>query len=376
MSSVLFFDPTCQKPYSRRTLMETALAGTDSTVVRLAERLDARVMQHNRELAEERYLPPAPARDVEHLVILREPRVVRTLSERYPGARVYLWLHDLLVPGTKRARRLAAAVPTLAGLAATILCVSEFQRRQVRELLNRVPGGTALETVTLYNPLEDGLAPNGAPVEAWKLVFFSSPNKGLAFTLDAFRALHRQMPELRLRVASPGYKSLRRARLERVDGRTAAVEWLGPLPHARALDEVRSALCVFYPNFVFPESFGLVLAEANAVGTPVLTHDCGAAGEVLADPRQLLPVTPGLRLYECAARLAPSGARRILAPLGERLGLFAPYVERIAAWQRGERPQTQPDPRFHLSAVAERWRALFVGNLTGPMIGAPGGRAS
>ena len=365
MSAVLFFDPNCQKPYSRRTLDSEALGGTEASVVRIADALDARVMQHNRPEPDGRYLPAAPAQGVRHLVILRDPRTVPRVCASYPGAKAYLWVHDLLRPGSKRGRRLEAAAPALAQHGVTIVCVSDFQRQQVEAVLSRVPAARAVRAVTIYNPVEDALRPEGASVDPRKLVFFSSPNKGLAFTLDAFRAARRVMPDLRLRVGSPGYKSLRRARIESVDGKIDGVDWLGAQPHERILQEVRTALCVFYPNFVLPETFGLVLAEAKAVGTPVLTHACGAAPEVLADPRMLLPVTRSLRMYEQAASHIPSGLRRFVAPWAEPLGIFQMYVNRVHAWRYGERPAIGPDARFRLSVVAQRWRDLFAGELGG-----------
>ena len=365
MSPVLFFDPNCQKPYSRRALEHEALGGTEASVVRIAEALDARVMQHNRVEPDGRYLPPAPAAEVRHLVILRDPRTVRRVCAAYPGARPYLWVHDLLRPGSKRGRRLERAAPALAELGVTLVCVSDFQRLQAEAVLRRVPAARGVRAVTIYNPVEDTLSPDGSRIDPAKLVFFSSPNKGLAFTLDAFRAVRRVMPDVRLRVGSPGYKSLRRAGIESVDGKIQGVDWLGALPHARILEEVRTALCVFYPNFVLPETFGLVLAEAKAVGTPVLTHDCGAAAEVLADPRLLLPVDAGLRIYEQVAKRIPFGLRRLAAPLADQLGIFRPHVQRVHAWRYGERPAIGPDPRFRVSTIAQRWRALLAGELTG-----------
>jgi glycosyltransferase involved in cell wall biosynthesis len=272
-------------------------------------------------------------------------------------------MHDLLRPGSKRGRRLAATAPMLAELSVTVVCVSDFQRRQAEAVLRGAGVEGRVRAVTVYNPVDDALVPNGTPVNPGKLVFFSSPNKGLALTLDAFQAVRRALPEMRLCVGSPGYKSLRRAGMQSVDGGIDGVEWLGSLPHPRILSEVRTALCVFYPNIVLAETFGLVLAEANAVGTPVLTHDFGAASEVLHDPRQTLPVTASLRWYERTASMLPGGSRRRVAPWAARLGLFEPYVERIRAWRQGERPRTEPDPRFRLSAVAERWRALFAGEV-------------
>ena len=360
---ILFFDPNCQRPYSLRSFREEALGGTEASVARVAEALGARVMQHNRTVADGRFLPPAPLAGIRHLVILRDPRIVRSVCDNYPGARAYLWVHDLMRPGGKRGRRLAGAVGTLAELGVTLVCVSDFQRRQVEAVLGHAGAASRIPAVTIYNPVDDALSPDGSPVDPAKLVFFSSPNKGLAFTLDAFRAARHVMPELHLRVGSPGYKSLQRAGMQSVDGGIDGVEWLGALPQERILAEVRTALCVFYPNFVLPETFGLVLAEARAVGTPVLTHDCGAAAEVLADPRQTLPVRSAQRIYERAASLIPSGARHLLAPLGQRLGVFDPYVECVRAWRNGSRPRTAPDARFRLSAIARRWGALFAGDV-------------
>ncbi|MGH8139601.1 MAG: glycosyltransferase [Steroidobacteraceae bacterium] len=209
-----------------------------------------------------------------------------------------------------------------------------------------------MSATTIYNPVDDALVPDGSAVDERKLVFFSSPNKGLAFTLDAFRALHRRMPDLRLRVGNPGYKIRKSAAIE-------GVEYLGPQPQERIHAEVRTALCTFFPNFVLPETFGLVFAESKAVGTPVLTHDCGAAAEVVADSQQVLPVTLAHRVYETALHNFSPYWRGGPARIADRLGLFDVYIERIRAWRSGTRPHSAPDPRFRLTAVADQWRALL-----------------
>ena len=185
-----------------------------------------------------------------------------------------------------------------------------------------------------------------------KLVFFSSPNKGLAFSIDAFGALRRAMPRLRLAVANPGYKADRTMR-------RAGVEFLGALPQARVHAEVRSALCTFFPNFAIPETFGLVFAESHALGTPVLTVDCGAALEVLGDPREVLPLRRGYRLYEAALRGLPPRLRGGPARLAAAGGLFEEFVARIGEWRCGSRPQVAPDPRFRLATIAAQWRELL-----------------
>ena len=119
------------------------------------------------------------------------------------------------------------------------------------------------------------------------------------------------------------------------------------------------ALCTFFPNFVLPETFGLVFAESRAVGTPILTCDCGAAAEIVGDPQQVLPVTFGQRAYEATFQNLSPGWRRGPARVADSLGLFDAYIERIRAWRAGGRPATGPDPRFRLSQVADQWRAML-----------------
>jgi glycosyltransferase involved in cell wall biosynthesis len=349
MSRILFFDPVCQRPYDTATLQRQALGGTEATVTRIADALDAFVIQHNRTEASGRYRPPERISGITTVVVNREARALSEVRKLYPDARIYLWMHDQLRPGSKRARRLARTAALLRELSVSVICVSDSHRRDVEQTLDRIGVADRVRALTIYNPVDDSLAPDGSPIDDRKLVFFSSPNKGLRFTLDAFRALRRRMPELRLVVGNPGYKS---GTASRIDG----VEYLGPQPQARIHAEVRTALCTFFPNFVIPETFGLVLAESKALGTPVLTHDCGAALEVLGDVRQVLPVTLAHRLYEAALKRVSPAWRAGPARLADRLGLFEPYIERIRAWRSGDRPLTTPDPRFHLSAVVKRWR--------------------
>jgi glycosyltransferase involved in cell wall biosynthesis len=353
MSSVLFFDPVCQHPYDTRTLQQQALGGTEATLTRVADALDACVMQHNRRERWGRYLPVQPLADVRHVVLNREARALPQVRALFPQARVYLWLHDQLRPGGKRARRLAGCAAELRAAAVTMVCVSDTQRRDVEAVLRALGPGAVLHALTIYNPIDETLMPDGTPVDERRLVFFSSPNKGLGFTLDAFAALRQAMPDLQLLVGNPGYKADRGAP-------APGVEFLGPLPQARMHQQVRGALCTFFPNFVIPETFGLVFAESHALGTPVLTVDCGAAREVLGDAQEVLPLRPAYRAYEALVGGLSPALRRLPARLAARAGLFEPFVTRVREWRGGARPQVQPDARFLLGRVVTQWRALFA----------------
>lgn len=353
MSAILFFDPACDRAYDSQTLQQQAMGGTEATVVRVADALGALVVQHNRTSASGRYLPPRRDPAITHAVVIREARALAAVRDLYPNARIHLWLHDRVHPRSKRARRIAADAGILRELAVKVICVSDTQRNAVEAALRWMGVSDRVSASTIYNPVADDLHPDGSPIDDRKLVFLSSPNKGLKFTLDAFRAVRAAMPEMRLVVGNPGYKAGAAARLD-------GVEYLGPQPQQRMLAEVRTALCTFFPNFVIPETFGLVLAESKALGTPVLTHDCGAALEVLGDPAQVLPVSGAKRLYEGLLGACPTSWRGGPARLAAGLGLFDIYVERIRDWRAGARPVTGPDPRFHLSVVARRWREVLA----------------
>ncbi len=258
-----------------------------------------------------------------------------------------------MAPGSTRARWLASADEVLSSCGGTVICVSNFLYRRVEAVLRNLPRSATVEMRTIFNPIDDALDRDGSFADPQKLVFLSSPNKGLSYSLAAFHAVRRVFPEMRLCVASPGYRQLQTIPL-------ANVEWLGVLPPARAIAEARSAFCVFMPNFVLPETFGLVFAEANAVGTPVVAHDCGAAREVLHPNNPVLAVHRSQRNFELLTAVLPWRAKLSLAAMARQSSIFDDYVEMLRAWREGGRPVVRADPRFRISRVAQDWRNLLA----------------
>lgn len=352
MSHIVFWDPICQRPYDTHSIRHEATGGTEASVTRVADALGAYVIQHNRVAEYGRYRPPCRLPDITRVVINRDVRALPRVRELYPDARYFLWVHEFLSLATKRGARLAEASALLREMAVTIICVSDWQRRGVELLLRQQGVAEHVRVCTIYNPIDDDLTPDDSPVDYNKMVFFSAQNRGLKFALDAFGAIRRQMPSLRLILGNPGYKVRKFPMPEGVVN-------LGPQPQARIHAEVRTALCTFFPNFELPETFGLVFAESMAMGTPLLTHDCGAAREVIGDPEQILPIKPEYRSYERVVHRLSSRFRRGPARVATHLGLFDAYVERIRAWRDGGRPHPHPDPRFFLTKVADQWRALL-----------------
>src|SRR5882757_6224095 len=138
MSSVLFYDPSCQRPYDTRTLQQQATGGTEASVTRIADALGAIVMQHNRTEIYGRYRPPERVPGVTHVILNRDSRALPLVRELYPKARVYLWVHDHFRPGSKRGRRLASTSQLLREMSVTIVCVSDQQRRGVEAMLQHM----------------------------------------------------------------------------------------------------------------------------------------------------------------------------------------------------------------------------------------------
>ena len=327
---ILIVDPVTLRPYDDASLAGEALGGTEATVIRIAHALDAQVMHPRRTASSGRYLSADAAVDPTHVISLRHPAAALMMRSRFPDAAHVLWMHDLLVAGDAADAFLQHG-RALAATDTTIVCVSDFHLGQVAGALGTLLPGVQFPLLRrIYNPIADDLVADGTPIDPDKLVFFSSPHKGLEFALRAFSAMRAQLPSLRLYLANPGYFAL-------PEVSAAGVTVLGSLPHHEMMAHVRGALATFLPNLVYPETFGLVFAESNAVGTPVLTHSIGAAEEVLQDPAQLVPL-----------------------PASGEAGLPALYLQRIAAWRAGARPTVTGRAAFRMSAVREAWLALLA----------------
>jgi glycosyltransferase involved in cell wall biosynthesis len=65
-----------------------------------------------------------------------------------------------------------------------------------------------------------------------------------------------------------------------IDGRN--IEYVGPVGVAEKNELFRRAYALVHLNTI-PERFGLVLAEANAAGVPVIARDLGSCREVIQD---------------------------------------------------------------------------------------------
>jgi glycosyltransferase involved in cell wall biosynthesis len=325
MRRVLFIDPVADRPYRTDSTDQRPLGGTEATLLRVARGLGksgyevsiAQSSRYKREMDRHgiTYFPfkfrgelKCPRPDA--VVCLRSYKIMPWLRRAFPSSDLYLWLHCF--PGTRR--RCIGEMAVEHNF--TVLTVSHSHARFVERRCRIRP-------TVIYNPLEPGLERYRTAKDRNSLIYFSSPHKGLSQVLDTFRKVRERIPEVILKVANPGY-------IEQEMRECEGVVNLGALPHHKVLKEVASSFCVFYPQTTFAETFGLVFAEANALGTPVLAHDLGSAAEVLSNPDQIV---------DCADP--------------------ARVIQRLERWRREGAPQVEFDHRFELDRVVSRWDAVL-----------------
>lgn len=335
--NILFYDPATPLAYTDRTLGERALRGTESTIVRIAHALSNHhhlsIAQHCRPTADNEvsngvhYISFDTAQQLspDIVILLRYHRLLENVALLFPHARHYFWLHNL------PSRDLHYYRDCLIKHRYHLLAVSHFHRTTIEkrlagkwyhQLLRRKALKANIPVSVIYNPIPDDLNPNDSSVKANQLIFTSSPYKGLAQTLKTFAAISDHFPDYELLIVSPDNIAETLTLPQRA-------RFLGSLPPHLLAQHIRESFCVFYPQTERVETFGLVYAEANALGTPVLAHDFGAASEVLSDPCQLIN--------------------------GQDI---AALIEKINAW-RINRPKVQANPEFRLKNIVAHWLKLL-----------------
>lgn len=228
---------------------------------------------------------------------------------------------------TTRSRALAAAQgllqPTMEKITARI-AVSPLARRVHVEYLGgdavEIPNGVDVSRLSGARPLA------GYPRSAGTVGFvgrFNEPRKGMPVLLAALRMMIHTRPDLRLLVVGHGdTQALLRAAGPALASR---IHVLGPLS-----DEGKAAVLASVDVLCVPalggESFGIVLTEAMAAGTPVVASDLDAFSRVLDDGKAgvLVPAGSAEALAAALGGLLDDPARRsALAAAGRR---------RVAMW--------------------------------------------
>lgn len=214
---------------------------------------------------------------------------------------------------TTRSRTLTAFTPVLRPLLEKVtarIAVSELARQvQVEHF-----GGDAVE---IPNGVDTGSFRGAAPLPGYPRAGatvgfvgrFTEPRKGMRVLLAALRELLPTFPHLRLLVVGSGAEdALRR---EAGGELSAHIELLGAVDDATKASVLRSVNVYCAPN-TGGESFGMILTEAMAAGTPVVASDLDSFRRVLDSGR--------------AGVLTPTGDSAVLAT--ELAGLLSDPARR------------------------------------------------
>ncbi|CAM3255225.1 glycosyltransferase family 4 protein [Stackebrandtia soli] len=165
-------------------------------------------------------------------------------------------------------------------IAARIAVSASARRVQVEHLGGgavEIPNGVIVDQFAAAEPLDGWPGPDGAIGFVGR---FTEPRKGFPILCDAFVALARSRPGLRLLVLGPGEQA---EALRGVPPDVAQrIVFLGMADDVTKARMLRSVTAYIAPN-TGGESFGMILTEAMSAGTPVIASDIDAFRRVLAD---------------------------------------------------------------------------------------------
>ena len=188
------------------------------------------------------------------------------------------------------------------------IAVSDLARRWQMEALGsdavQIPNGVDVASFASAPPLP------GYPRPGKTVLFlgrFDEPRKGMAVLLGALPELAARFPDVEVLVVGRGDEEDLREQAGELAGH---LKFLGQVDDAKKASALRSADVYCAPN-TGGESFGIVLVEAMAAGTPVVASDLDAFRRVLADGKagRLVPVEDSGALAE--ALIAVLGDSRL-----------------------------------------------------------------
>ncbi len=177
------------------------------------------------------------------------------------------------------------------------IAVSDLARRWQMEALGsdavEIPNGVNVESLRSAAPLE------GYPKPGKTILFlgrFDEPRKGMAVLLAALPALAERLPDVEILIVGRGDEDDLR---EDAGELASHLKFLGLVDDAEKASALRSADVYCAPH-TGGESFGIVLVEAMAAGTPVVASDLDAFRRVLLDGEAglLVPVDDPATLAE------------------------------------------------------------------------------
>lgn len=169
---------------------------------------------------------------------------------------------------------------------------------------DRAPGLNYLATV--YNGIDIALYPL-QPIRGTDLIFLGRihPDKGVHLAIEVAQ-------QSRLPLVIAGIIQDQKYFQEQVEPHlNQTIQYIGPVDVPGKNSLFSRALALLHMNTI-PERFGLVLAEANAAGVPVIAMDLGSCREVIEDGRTGIlvnSVEQAAHAVQCIGTIDPASCR-------------------------------------------------------------------
>lgn len=267
---ILFIDIACSKPYNWESLENDSIGGTEAATIRLAEGFAAKghkvlVSQHFNINYEESpngvgYCGPSWVSAVKpkNIVYIR----AKGYLDKFPEAKKFIWLHDAAESNRNNSASWIADMIKYDTLAIT---VSDWHAENVSKYAPGIP------VKRVYSPLDETCYQSPVEYDKNQLVWLASPHKGLKEALEVFKKIKATQPQMKLAIFNPGYYS------EELELPWGAV-YIGKQKKSVLRNVLARSLCLFYPT-QFEETFGMIGAEAEAMGVPVACYKVAALAE-------------------------------------------------------------------------------------------------
>lgn len=249
------------------------------------------------------------------------------------GAHNIYTVHDLIPVTHPRltdisAERHLRLLRAILARADHVVTVSDHSRTNIIDVLGCSPAFVTNTSQAVHAPLQrDPLLPAGLRPGGY-FIYCGTPE--VRKNLPALVAAHRTSLSQRLLViVGPIARDI--PHVESMLARSPNVIRLPRMPHADLVALIRQARAMLFPSLA--EGFGLPVAEAMALGTPVMTSSSGALREVAGDgalhvdPHDTHAMARAIRLLDGDDALC----RRLRAAGFERVATFAPrdYADRM-----------------------------------------------
>jgi phosphatidyl-myo-inositol alpha-mannosyltransferase len=189
------------------------------------------------------------------------------------------------------------------------IAVSDVARRWQMEALGsdavEIPNGVDVGSLSSAPPLD------GYPRPGKTVLFlgrYDEPRKGMEVLLEALPKVVQRFADVQLLVVGHGDED---QLLSQAGELAKHIRLLGQVDDAEKASAMRSADVYCAPN-IGGESFGIVLVEAMAAGTPVVASDLDAFRRVLRDGEvgRLVPVGDGDALADALIAMLEDDALR------------------------------------------------------------------